>query len=178
GVPWWRWLLTGGFLGAGHCLRRLCRVGKKFLDRACGLADALLIFDERNADEAFAMLPKADARRNCHVSLLDQELGERDGTEMTKALWHRRPSKHRRGRRWDGKARPPKAFDERVAAALIHGADLVDALLRTVQGRRGRHLNRCEGAVIEIRFDARQGADQPFVADCEAHAPAGHVVRF
>ena len=75
-----------------------------------------------------------------------------------------------------GKPAAAEAFDEHVAPALVHGADLVDAILRPVQRGRGRDLDRREGAIIEIRFDARQRADQPFVADREAHAPARHVV--
>ena len=56
-------------------------------------------------------------------------------------------------------------------------ADLVDAVLRAVERGGGGHLHRREGAVVEIGLHARQRADQPLVADGEAHAPAGHGVR-
>ncbi len=47
---------------------------------------------------------------------------------------------------------------------------------RPVQRRRRRHLDRREGAVVEVRFDARQRMDQRLVAGGEADAPARHRV--
>ena len=53
---------------------------------------------------------------------------------------------------------------------------LVDAVLRSVQRRGGGHLDRGEGAIVEIGLDARQRMDQALVADGEADAPARHGV--
>ena len=60
--------------------------------------------------------------------------------------------------------------------ALVALADLGDAILRAVQRRGRRDLDRRERAVIEIRFDPRQRRDQPRIADRETDPPAGHRI--
>src|SRR6266404_5247335 len=50
-------------------------------------------------------------------------------------------------------------FQPAVAALLVRRARFGDAVLRTVQRRRGRDLDRREGAVVEIGFDPRQRLD-------------------
>src|SRR6478672_3589758 len=59
------------------------------------LADALLVFDERNAHIAVAVLAEADTGGDRHVGLLDEELGEFKRTEAAELLGDRRPRKHR-----------------------------------------------------------------------------------
>ena len=78
----------------------------------------------------------------------------------------------------DGIGQPArvKASTRQSRRRLIDGANLVDAVLRAVQRRGGRHLDRREGAVVEIGLDAGQRLDQPLIADGEADAPAGHGV--
>jgi hypothetical protein len=56
----------------------LYRFREKFFDRARSLADALFVFDERNADEALAMLAKSHSGRDGEVSLFDQKLRKPD----------------------------------------------------------------------------------------------------
>ncbi len=60
-----------------HVVQRLVRtVDRNLLDVAGGLADALLVFHERDAHVVVAMLAEADAGRDRHIGLLHQELGE------------------------------------------------------------------------------------------------------
>ena len=51
-------------------------------DAARGLADALLVLDQRKAHEIVAVLAEADARRDGDVGLLDQELRKFEAAEM------------------------------------------------------------------------------------------------
>jgi hypothetical protein len=67
-----------------------------------------------------------------------------------------------------------KAFHQRIAALAVDLAHFADAIVRTVECCGCRHLDRREGAVIEIGLHAPQRRDDPFVADSKAHAPAGH----
>ena len=54
---------------------------KKAADVAGGLADALLVLDQRDAHVAFAALAEAGAGRDRDLRLLDQERGELDAAE-------------------------------------------------------------------------------------------------
>ncbi len=69
-----------------------------------------------------------------------------------------------------------QAFDHDVAPRLVALADFLDAILRAVERRGRRDLDRREGAVIEIGLHARQRRDQRRIADREADAPAGHRI--
>ena len=62
------------------------RSGKKALDVARRLADALLVFDQRDTDVALAVFAEADARRHGDIGLLDQQLGEFELTQLPELL--------------------------------------------------------------------------------------------
>ena len=150
--------------------------GQKGLDVARRLAQPLAVLDERDADETLAVLAKTDPRRHRDIGAFKQELGKGEAADRAKRRRDRRPGEHRRlGLRHlpAGLAQP---VDHYVAARLIARAGFGDAVLRAVQGRRRRHLDRGEGAVIEIGLDPRQSRDQPLVADGKADAPAGHRI--
>ena len=149
---------------------------KELLDRARGLPDAVLVFDQRKADKAFPILAEAHAWRNGHAGFLQQKLGKRQGANLLHAFGQRRPGEHRAGRRRDVPACAVQGFDQAIAPALISLAHLIDALLRAVEGGSRRDLDRRESAVVEIGFDARERRDEPLVADGKAHAPAGHRI--
>ena len=87
-----------------------------------------------------------------------------------------RPGEHRGRRRRDVPAGPLHGLHQHVAARLVDGADLVDAVLRAVQRRGRRHLDRGVGAVVEVGLHPRQGRADPLVADHHADPPAGHGV--
>ncbi len=159
-------------------MHRLVGRGKELLDIARSLADAVLVLDQREADVIVAELSEADARGDGDIRLLDEQLGEFQRAEMTELFRDLRPGEHGRGRRRHFEAGLAEALDHHVAAALVDIAHFRDVRTVAVQ-RMGRgHLDRREGAVVEIGLHARQGGDQALVADGKAHAPAGHGKGF
>src|ERR1700722_966948 len=68
---------------------------KKAPDVAGGLADTLLVLDQRDADMALAVLAKAFARRHRDARLLDQEGGELDAAHGAERFRNWRPGEHR-----------------------------------------------------------------------------------
>src|SRR5581483_4710103 len=112
--PWWfpkLWALDGRskrivvipVTSTGMTLaRRLLRDGddvvqaagrarEELLDVARGLADAVLVLDERDAHEAFAVFAEAQSRRHGDVGLLDQQLGEFHRPHLAIGLGDGRP---------------------------------------------------------------------------------------
>ena len=73
-------------------------------------------------------------------------------------------------------AEATEAVAQDVAALAVGLADLLDVVLRAVQGVRGGDLHRLEDAVVEVALDARQRRHDLPVADHEADPPARHVV--
>ena len=70
----------------------------------------------------------------------------------------------------------PETVDQHVTTTVIQFAVLVDDVLRPVQRRAGRRLDRREGAIVQIGLHPRHGRDQLLVADREPDAPARHAV--
>ena len=89
---------------------------------------------------------------------------------------NRRPHEHGRGRTRHLPAGGSEPVDEDVTAVPVEIAHRVYAILRTVQRRRRRHLDRRKGAVIKIGLDAGKRTDQRRVAGSEADAPSGHGI--
>ena len=125
---------------------------------------------------AFAILAESDPGRYRDAGLFQQELGELEAAEMSEHIGDRRPGEHGGRRRRDRPAGAGERIDQTVAAAAIDGANVVDAVLRAVERRRGGDLDRGVGAVIEVGFDPRQRMDQPLIANGEADAPTRHGV--
>ena len=57
-------------------------VGQELLDRTSRLPDAVLVFDQSDANEAFAVFAETDAGRDRDVGLLDQQFREFDGPQI------------------------------------------------------------------------------------------------
>src|SRR5215831_11790897 len=146
------------------------------LNVAGRLAQALSVFDQRDADKSLAVFAKTDPWGDRDIGALEQELREGEAADRPKGGRHRRPGEHRRPRYRDLPTGLPQSVDQDIAARAITLADLGDTILRPIQCRRGRHLYRREGAVIEIGLDARQRRNQPRIADRETDAPAGHRI--
>ena len=127
---------------------------------------------------AVAVLPEAEARRDGDVGLLHQHLGEGDRPHRAEFLRERRPGEHGSVRERNIPPRLAEMLDQDVAPAAIGRADFLNAILRPVQRRCGRHLDRRKGAVIEIGFHPRQRVDEAGVAHRHADAPARHGVGF
>ena len=135
------------------------------------------VLDQRDADEPLAVFAEPDPRRDRDIGPLEQQLREFHRADAAKFLRDRRPGEHRRLGARDlppGIVAAPSTSTSR--RALIALADFGDAILRPVQRRRRRDLDRRERAVIEIGFDPRQRRDQPRIADREADPPAGHRI--
>src|SRR6202040_3872568 len=109
---------------------------KKAPDVAGRLTNALLVFDERDADVAFAVFAKAGAGRYGDSGLLNQKRGEFDAAKSAERFGYWRPSEHRGRRRGYRPARSAEGLDQSIAAAPVCGAHFVDAVVRTVE-RRG-----------------------------------------
>src|SRR3954470_9724612 len=146
-------------------VQRLVRAFKEAADVARGLPDPLLVLDQRDTYVIVAVFAESDARRHRKVRLLDQQLGELEGAEATKFFRDRRPGEHGGARRRNRPAGAGEAFDQRIAPPLVGRAHLNDAFLRTVQRRRGGHLDRGEGPVIQVRFHPAERRDHALVAD-------------
>src|SRR5437764_15125541 len=82
-------------LGQGDDVAQLFRTRfKKATDVAGRLADALLVLHERDTHVSFAVLAKANARRNRDLCLFDQERRKFHAAESLERLRHRRPGEH------------------------------------------------------------------------------------
>src|SRR5262249_22149081 len=95
---WKRSLLAP--LGQGDDVVQLFGTGfKKAADIARGLADALLVLDQRDAYVSFAKFAEPAAGRHRDLGLFDQERSELDAAEGLERLGNRRPGEHRGARR-------------------------------------------------------------------------------
>ena len=110
----------------------------------------MLVLNERNSNEPFTIFAKAEPGRYSNIRLFDQKLGKSDGSELREFTRHRRPGKHCRRRRRDRPTGTCKAVDQNIAPALVNRANLIDAVLRSVQCRRCCDLDRRERAVVEV----------------------------
>src|SRR5579883_2962289 len=104
------------------------RAFKEATDVARGLANALLVFDQRDADIALAIFPEADTGRNRNARLLDQERREFDAADALEGLRQGRPGEHGGPRRRHLPARAAKGIHQHVTPPLVNRAHLPDAL--------------------------------------------------
>ena len=119
----------------------------------------MAIFDQRDTDVFIAILTKPTARRHRNVRFLQQQLGKLQRPEVAQGWRQRRPSKHRRSRRWNGPAGRIETGNQHITPLFIHLANFFDAILRSVQSGGSRDLNGREGAVVQVGLDARQRTD-------------------
>src|SRR6266436_10222982 len=164
-------------LGQGDDVVQLFRTRfKKAADIARGLTDALLVLHQRDAHVSFAVFAEADARRHRDLGLFDQECRKFDAAEGLERLGDRRPGEHGGARRRNRPARTCKGFHQYVAPALVDLPHVADAVVGTVERGCCGHLNRGEGAIIEIGFHPRERRDDPLVPDRKPDAPAWHRI--
>src|SRR5690242_15324709 len=99
------------------------------------LRDALLVLDEREANEAFAVDAEAAARAHG-----DMAFAQRAQRERTRRLTgrDRRPDEHRRLRPRHLPADAPEPVAQRVAAALVHARRVRRLIARLAQGNGRR----------------------------------------
>src|SRR5262249_50238855 len=158
-------------LGERHHVVQLFRSGfKKAADIAGRLTNALLVLDERNTHKTFAALAETGSRRYRDFGLFYKQLRELNAAEHPERFRDRRPGEQGGGRRRYWPAGTAEGIQQHVAPALVGCAHLADAILRAIERRCRRHLDRREGAVVEIRLHAAERRDDALVADRKAHA--------
>src|SRR5262249_3107092 len=150
---------------------------EKTADIARGLADALLVFHQRDANEVFAVLAEANAWRDRDVGLFHQQLGKFHTAERFERLGYRGPGKHRCPRRWHVPSSTGEAFDQHISPTPVCRTHLLDAIFGAVKRRRRRYLHGRKRAVVQIRFHPTERRDDALVSDREADAPARHRER-
>src|SRR5262249_48620975 len=154
---------------------QLFRSGFKQPAQVAGrLADALVVFEQRDPHIALALFAKRDARRYRELGLLNQQGRKLDAADGPERFRERRPSEHRGARRRNVPAGAAKALHEHIPSPLVGLAHLADAVLGTVERRGCRHLHRRERAIVEIGLHPRQRRDDALVADRKSHPPPGH----
>ncbi len=65
-----------------HVMHRFRGLSEELFDVPRGLADAVLVLDQRDANEALAVFAEAEPGRDSDARLLDQQLGELDRAEL------------------------------------------------------------------------------------------------
>src|SRR5207237_7741371 len=122
------------------------------LHAARGLADAVLVLDQSDADIALALLAETDAGRDRDPRFGQQTLRKFHRAHRPPGLRDRRPGEHARRWRRNLPPVPAEALDQAVTAGFVELAVEVDNVLRSVQRRDGSRLDRGEGAIIQIGF--------------------------
>src|SRR5215831_17069600 len=150
----------------------------QILEPAQRLTDALLVLHERETNVAFAVLAEADTRRDRDLRFLNEELRELQRAEAAEGFGDRRPHEHCALRLGHAPAELVEAVHQHVTAFSMDLDDLLDALLVGLERHDAGDLDRLEGAVVEVRLDAGEGADHTCVAADEPKPPPRHVVRF
>src|SRR5215831_8792553 len=150
--------------------------GGERLEAAERLLDALLVFHEGEADEAFSVLAESDAGRHRHLAVLDQHLRELQRAHGAEGLGDGRPYEHGALGLLHLPTDLVEPVDERVAALPVHLVDLAHDLLVALQRHDAGDLDGLEHAVVEVRLHPREGVDHLAVAAAEGQAPPRHVV--
>src|SRR5690606_34777119 len=101
--------------------------GEEALYAARGLADAMLILYQGDADIFIAILPEAHPRRDGYIRLLDQQLGKFQRTELAELRRNRRPGEHAGCRRRDFPACPREGLHQHVAALTVDRPRIFDS---------------------------------------------------
>src|SRR5262249_59343169 len=117
-------------------------------DAADGLADALLVLDEREAHEALTAGAEADAGRDSDLCLRHEHLGELEAAHLLVGLGDRRPDEHRAPGPFDLPSAARQAVDECVAPAAVDGVDLERVVGRLLHRYDGRDLKGLAPALI------------------------------
>src|ERR1700748_2303974 len=123
-----------------------------------------------------AMLSEADAWTDGGLRIAQKLLRELERTESAIGLRNSGPDEHGGLRTFDRPIDVVKPAYKCITTLAVVLADLRNALLRTFKRLYGGDLDRREGAVIELAFDAGERADQVQVTAHETHSPARHVV--
>src|SRR5271157_5446477 len=101
---------------------------EELADGSGGLADALFVFHQGEADVAFAEGAEPNSRGDGDRRLLKDELGEFQGAGGAVFFGDRRPQEHRAARFFHRPAGAIQAIHQNLGALLVVGADLFGVL--------------------------------------------------
>src|SRR5262249_15835369 len=134
----------------GYSTRRLF-AAQAAADLADGLAEAVLIFHQSEAQIAFADLAEAAAGADSNFGFFEQFQGEVDGAKsVAPFLGVLRPDEHAGFRPVHVPANAAQAVYQHVAAALILGGLTIHQFIAVAQGEDAGNLNGLEDAVVVV----------------------------
>src|SRR4029450_3260403 len=126
------------------------RSAAQLFEAAQGLADSLLVPDEREPHVALAVLAEADAGRHGDLGLLDQKLGELQRAQALEGIGNRGPHEHRALGLGHVPADLVEPVHQYVAALPVELDDLADTLLVGLERHDAGDLDRLERAVVQV----------------------------
>ncbi len=138
----------------------------------------MLVLDEGEAHEAFAVGTETDPGTHRHLGLLDEVDGEIQRPHLFVRVRDRRPDEHRAFGLLDLPSGSIEAVDERVPATEIDLVDLVYVIVALVERDDRRDLDGLEGAVVEVGLEFGERSNDLGVPDGEADPPTGHRMTF
>src|ERR1017187_8465232 len=121
---------------------------EKLADGPGGLADALFVFHQGEANVAFAEGAEPNPRGDRNRRLLQYELGEFQGAGGTVFFGDRRPQEHRTARLFHRPAGAVQAIHQNLRALLVDGADLLSVLFALAETDDAGDLHGLENAVV------------------------------
>src|SRR5208337_4587439 len=92
---------------------------KKLLDSAAGLPDAVLVFDESEANVALAIFTEPQSGRHRYAGFLKEKLRKFERSNLRHRRRQRNPGKHRSGGWGNGPAGTIERLDEAIAPVLV-----------------------------------------------------------
>ncbi len=111
------------------------------VELADGLAEALLVFDEGDADESFAALAEGPAWGEGDFGVVEEAQGEVDGGLAGEMIGgDLGPDEHGAAGRLDLPADPTQAVADDVAAGLVGAGLAADMVVAHLKGESGRGL--------------------------------------
>src|SRR5215469_17358234 len=123
-----------------------------------------------------AVIPKPYPGAHRHLSLEQQLLRELNRPQLPVLLRNPRPRKHRRLRHFNWPAKFVQTRYQHVTPTLVVLYNLMHTILRPLQRRDRRHLDRRECPIVEVALDPRQRRNELLITYHEADTPPWHVV--
>jgi hypothetical protein len=142
------------------------------------LPGAVFVFDECKSHKGITVFPKADPRRNGHLSLIEEKFREIERAHLLACLGDLRPDKHGCLRSLDFPPDAIQPIDQGVSPTTVPFSDFLYTLLRTIEGMDGRYLYGLKNPVIEVALDSGKGLDHFRVTHGKTYSPTRHVVTF
>ncbi len=137
---------------------------------AHGLAEAVFVFDQGDADVTFAVFPEGPAGGEGDFGFIHHAEAEIDGAFAGPEVGgiDFRPDEHGAEGLFVGPAEPVEAVADFIAAVLVDCGLLLGRLLTLAHGNDGGDLDGGEVAVVVVTFDGGKRLDHLGIAGAEA----------